>query len=145
MRIVYFQAPSNKEMKVFVYPHPEDEKKIAVASLIDDNIDPFKEIHKDGFYHSCEGLSSEWFECYEIDMGNKRLEINISKAHEQTRKRLRAERVPLLQKLDIEFQRALEEGRPFSEITRRKKALRDITLLVSSCKTIQELSALKCQ
>ena len=68
------------------------------------------------------------------------ININFNKAKEITKKRLRSEREPLLQKLDVEFQRALETGADTSSITTEKQRLRDITQLADEA---QDLDTLK--
>jgi hypothetical protein len=65
--------------------------------------------------------------------------INFDKAKEITKDRLRAERTPLLQAQDVAFQRALESGADISAIVAEKQRLRDITKLVETAKTIDEL------
>ena len=69
--------------------------------------------------------------------------INIDKAKEITKTRLRAERAPLLQNLDVAFQRALETGADTSTIVAEKQRLRDITNVVNTCATLDELRTLK--
>lgn len=69
--------------------------------------------------------------------------INIDKAKEITKTRLRTERAPLLQNLDIAFQRALETGADTSTIVAEKQRLRDITNAVDTCATLDELRTLK--
>ena len=68
--------------------------------------------------------------------------INLNKAKDITKDRLRAERAPLLQALDVQFQRALETGADTAEIVAEKQRLRDITALASAAKTTDELKAL---
>jgi hypothetical protein len=68
--------------------------------------------------------------------------INLDKAKEITKTRLRLEREPLLQAQDVLFQRALESGADTAEIVAEKQRLRDITNLVDGCKTTAQLSAL---
>jgi uncharacterized protein YdaT len=68
--------------------------------------------------------------------------INLEKAKEITKARLRKERESLLQKQDIAFQRALEDGAETAEIVAEKKRLRDITKLADSAETLEELKAL---
>lgn len=68
--------------------------------------------------------------------------INIDKAKELTKERLRAERTPLLQAQDILYMKALEQGQNTSDIVAEKQRLRDITDLVDSCTTTEELRAL---
>jgi hypothetical protein len=69
--------------------------------------------------------------------------IDFAKAKEVTKKRLRNERIPLLAAQDVAFQRALESGADTTAIVAEKQRLRDITNLVDSCNTLDELSALK--
>ena len=69
--------------------------------------------------------------------------INLNKAREITKDRLRAEREPLLQAQDVAFQRALEEGADTAAIVAEKQRLRDITLLAEQATTLEELKALK--
>ena len=69
--------------------------------------------------------------------------INIDKAKDITRNRLRAERTPLLQAQDVAFQRALESGADTSTIVAEKQRLRDITTLVDTVNTEEELKALE--
>lgn len=53
--------------------------------------------------------------------------INIVKALQIHQQNLREARDPILKKLDVDFQRALEEGKDTSSIVAAKKELRDIT------------------
>ena len=70
--------------------------------------------------------------------------IDIDKAKALTKDRLRAERTPLLAAQDVLFQRALESGSDTAAIVAEKQRLRDITSLVDSCTTTDELKALSC-
>ena len=70
--------------------------------------------------------------------------INMNKAKDITKKRLREERKPLLEAEDIKFMRAQEEGADTTAIVKEKKRLRDITNLVDSCTTTDELKVLSC-
>jgi hypothetical protein len=65
--------------------------------------------------------------------------ININKAKNITKDRLRAERAPLLQAQDVAFQRALESNSDTSEIVAEKQRLRDITKLADEATTLDEL------
>ena len=71
------------------------------------------------------------------------ININLGKAKEITKDKLRAERTPLLQNLDVQFQRALEAGADTSAIVAEKQRLRDITKLADEAQTLDELKALK--
>jgi hypothetical protein len=69
--------------------------------------------------------------------------INMDKAKEITKARLRQERSPLLLTQDVAFQRALEAGADTAAIVAEKQRLRDITKLADSAITVDELKALK--
>lgn len=69
--------------------------------------------------------------------------IDINKAKDITKDRLRAERKPLLEAQDVAFQRALESGADTSAIVAEKQRLRDITKLVDDVNTVEELKALE--
>ncbi len=68
--------------------------------------------------------------------------VNLSKAKDITKDRLRAERAPLLEALDVQFQRALETNADTTEIVAEKQRLRDITTLANAATTTDELKAL---
>lgn len=71
--------------------------------------------------------------------------VNFAKAQELTKDRLRAERKPLMEAQDVAFQRALETGADTSAIVAEKQRLRDITKLVDTATTLDELKGLSCQ
>jgi hypothetical protein len=68
--------------------------------------------------------------------------INIDKAKAITKDRLRAERTPLLQAQDVAFQRALEESADTSAIVAEKQRLRNITQVVDTATTLEELKGI---
>lgn len=67
------------------------------------------------------------------------IKVNIVKAKEITKDKLREERKPLLEKLDVDFQRALETGADTTDIIAKKQALRDATNQVNTMNTVEEL------
>jgi hypothetical protein len=67
--------------------------------------------------------------------------VNINKAKDITKDRLRAERKPLLEAQDVAFQRALESGADTTAIVAEKQRLRDITNQVDLMTTVEELKA----
>jgi hypothetical protein len=69
--------------------------------------------------------------------------VDINKAKDITKDRLRAERKPLLEAQDVLFQRALEASADTSAIVAEKQRLRDITTLVDTANTVEELKALE--
>ena len=68
--------------------------------------------------------------------------INMDKAKEITKTRLRQERGPLLTIQDVAFQRALETGADTTAIVAEKQRLRDITQLADAATTLDELKAI---
>ncbi len=65
--------------------------------------------------------------------------VNIDKAKDITKDRLREERKPLLEAQDVLFQRALESSADTTAIVKEKQRLRDITKQVDSLTTVEEL------
>lgn len=83
---------------------------------------------------------NDFFDAWELSNGA--VIVNLDKAKEITKKRLRAEREPLLAAQDVLFQRALETGADTSSIVAEKQRLRDVTNLANVCTTTAELRAL---
>jgi hypothetical protein len=71
--------------------------------------------------------------------------INLDKAKDITKERLRIERKPLLEAQDILFMQAQESGADTTAIVAEKQRLRDITKQVDSCKNTDELKVLKAE
>lgn len=69
--------------------------------------------------------------------------VNLIKAKEITKERLREERKPLLEAQDVAFMQAQEDGADTTDIVKEKQRLRDITKLADSAKTTDELKALE--
>lgn len=86
---------------------------------------------------------NDFYDAWEMDATS--VTINKAKAVEITKKRLRAEREPLLAKQDVAFQRALESGADTSAIVAEKQRLRDVTNQATEDKTLEELRALKAE
>jgi hypothetical protein len=74
---------------------------------------------------------------------NGTVTINLDKAKEITKKRLRFARTSLLAAQDILFQRALETGSDTTAIVAEKQRLRNITNLVDDCTTTAQLRNLQ--
>lgn len=81
---------------------------------------------------------NDFFDAWELVSG--KVTVSLAKAVELTKKRLRAEREPLLQAQDVAFQRAQESGADTSLIVAEKQRLRDITSF--SATTLEGLRAL---
>jgi hypothetical protein len=84
---------------------------------------------------------NDFFDAWELN--GETVSVNFAKAQEIAKTRLRAERAPLLAAQDVAFQRALESGADTTAIIAEKNRLRDITSLVDSCTTTDQLRALK--
>ena len=82
---------------------------------------------------------NDFYDAWELADG--KVTVSLAKATEITKKRLRAEREPLLAAQDVAFQRALETGADTSAIVAEKQRLRDITNF--SATTLDELRSLK--
>lgn len=84
---------------------------------------------------------NDFFDAWEQTRGV--VTVNLDKAKEITKARLRAERAPLLAAQDVAFQRALETGADTTAIVAEKQRLRDLTALADACTSTAELRALK--
>ena len=70
--------------------------------------------------------------------------VNIDKAKEITKDRLRIERKSLLEAQDIAYMKAQEAGEDTTAIVTEKQRLRDITDTVDSMTTLDELKTASC-
>lgn len=86
---------------------------------------------------------NDFYDAWEMD--DSSVTVNLAKAQEITKNRLRMERAPLLVAQDVLFQRALESGADTSAIVAEKNRLRDITKLADSATTLDELRAIKAE
>lgn len=59
--------------------------------------------------------------------------VNLDKAKQITKDKIRKTRKPLLDAQDVEFQRALESGQDTTAIVQEKQRLRDLTNPVDGC------------
>ena len=69
--------------------------------------------------------------------------VNFDKAKAVTADRLRQERMPKLQDLDVQYQRALETGADTAAIVAQKQVLRDLPAEVDACTTLTQLKNLR--
>ena len=67
------------------------------------------------------------------------IKIDIAKAKDITKDRLRAERTALLEEQDLLFMQAQEQNADTTAIVKEKQRLRDITKQVDSMTTVEEL------
>jgi len=70
-----------------------------------------------------------------------KIQVNINKAKEITKDRLREKRKPLLEAQDLLFIKAQEQGDDTTAIVAEKQRLRDITKQVDNLTTVEELKA----
>ena len=68
-----------------------------------------------------------------------KIKVNIPKAKEIVKEKLRRDRKPLLEAQDVLFQRALETSADTTDIVAEKQRLRDITNDVDSMTTEEQL------
>lgn len=74
---------------------------------------------------------------------NNGIKVDMPKAKDITKARLRAERIPLFEAQDVAFQRALEAGSSTASIIAEKNRLRDLPSLVDAMSTLEQLKAAK--
>jgi hypothetical protein len=84
----------------------------------------------------------EFTDAWEINA--KTITVNMDKAREITKVRLRNERAPLLAAQDVLFMKAQETGADTTAIVAEKNRLRNITQVVDSTTTLEELLTLTC-
>jgi hypothetical protein len=70
------------------------------------------------------------------------ISINLDKAKNLKKESLRSERKPLLEAQDVLYMRAQEAGENTTSIVAEKQRLRDITNLVDSASSVEELKAI---
>lgn len=75
----------------------------------------------------------------------KKIEIDFVKANEITKNRLRKERQPLLESLDVEVMKNITNPVKLAEIEAQKQVLRDLPQQVDSLTTVEELKTIKAE
>ena len=80
-----------------------------------------------------------------MGVGIMAIQVNITKAKDITKDKLRAERKPLLEEQDILFQKAQETNADTTAIVAEKQRLRDITNQVDTMTTVEELKGATCE
>lgn len=93
-------------------------------------------------YASLPNHHNDFFDAWKLQ-GDGSVAVDMTAAVELHKTKLRAAREPKLAALDVEFQRAMEGGKPFADIVKAKNALRDITKApeLAAAKTPEELRA----
>ena len=67
--------------------------------------------------------------------------IDITKAKEVWKDKIRVARKPVLEKLDVDFMRATEQGTDTTSIVNDKQTLRDLPSQVDTATTTDEIKA----
>jgi len=86
---------------------------------------------------------NDFFDAWEMDA--KSVTVNLDKAKELTKRRLRMEREPLLAAQDVAFDRAQETNSDTTAIVAEKNRLRGITKFANDCVSTNQLRQLNCQ
>ena len=68
--------------------------------------------------------------------------INLDKAKEIKKESLRQQRKPLLEAQDVLYMRKMESGEDTTAIVAEKQRLRDITMLVDTATSVEDLKAI---
>ena len=68
--------------------------------------------------------------------------INLDRAKEIKKESLRQQRKPLLEAQDVLYMRAQEAGSDITAIVQEKQRLRDITMLVDTATSVEDLKAI---
>jgi len=136
-------------MQVIIHQSPSGLGNVAVCSptgevAINEVLNRVKTQYPEAFIVEASSLPNQhndFFDAWELADGV--VTVSFPKAVEITKKRLRAERTPLLAAQDVLFQRALESSADTTAIVAEKQRLRDITNITAT--TLDELRALKAQ
>lgn len=132
-------------MKSFVYPNVEN-GGVIICSILDESLNPFETISKDGFIINDDDIpkyANQFFNA--VEMNDSKLVIHLDKAKDITKDRLRYERIPILNHLDVLYQRGIESAKCLKPIEIEKQRMRDITSIVNDCNSIDELLLFKCE
>jgi len=127
---------------LITYPQPNGQ--VAVVIPTGDVNDAIKDVPVGVEYKIVESVSidNDYFNAYEFDaeLGAK---VNIDKAKTIHLDKFRSARLPKLQKLDIEFMKAVEvaDTTRQAEIALQKQALRDVTQTEIVGSTPEEIKA----
>lgn len=135
-------------MKTIIYT--AEKGNVATCYVIDEaNIDAIfqqiKQKNNDAKIVEQESLPNadqDFFDAWELVDGN--IIVNIDKAKEIAKDRLRSQREPLLAAQDVAFQRAMETGADTTQIVQEKQRLRDITKLVDEALNLNDIRAIVC-
>jgi hypothetical protein len=139
-RIIYTNSDGGVSV---IVPAPECELSIEEIAAKDVPAGADYEIVNVADIPSDRTFRNAWF--HDKTSAPQKVGVDMGKAKELTKERLRAERAPLLAAQDVAFQRAMESGADTTAIVAEKQRLRDITMLANSETTLDGLRALKAQ
>ena len=129
-------------MSLITYPQPNGQ--VAVISPTGDVSSAIKDVPKNTPYKIVSSLNidNDYFNAYEYD-DTDGAKVNLEKAKAIHKDKWRAARKPKLEKLDIDFMKAVEAGNinQQSEIAAQKQALRDVTNTPLDGTTLEEIKA----
>ena len=129
-------------MSLITYPQPNGQ--VAVISPTGDVYSAVKDVPKNTPYKIVSSLNidNDYFNAYEYDETDG-AKVNLEKAKAIQKDKWRAARKPKLEKLDIDFMKAVEAGdaQKQSEIAAQKQALRDVTNTPLDGTTLEEIKA----
>ena len=136
-------------MQVILHQSPSGLGNVAVCTptgevAINEVLNRVKTQYPEAFIVDASSLpnsDNDFFDAWELADGV--VTVSLAKAKELTKKRLRAERTPLLAAQDVAFQRAQEAGSDTTAIVAEKNRLRDVTALADAATTLEGLRAIK--
>jgi CO dehydrogenase/acetyl-CoA synthase alpha subunit len=124
------------------YPQPNGQVALVIPAG-DINL-AIKDVPKNTPYKIVSSLNidNDYFNAYEYDETDG-AKVNLEKAKAIQKDKWRAARKPKLEKLDIDFMRAVELGdaQKQSEIAAQKQALRDVTETPLDGTTLEDIKA----
>jgi hypothetical protein len=129
-------------MKAIVYTNELGGAAVAGLSADvseQDALQALSAIHFDAQLMNIDALpkDNDFFDAWVLQ--NNQVTVAIDRARDLTKQRMRRQRQPLLLELDVAFQRALETNSDTIEIVAQKQKLRDLTKLVDSAQTLDDL------
>ena len=125
---MYLSKSSETNLMFITYPQPNGQ--VAVVIPTGDVNDAIKDVPEGTEYKIVQSvdIDNDYFNAYEFDkeVGAK---VNIEKTKAIHLDKFRSTRTPLIEKLDVDFMRAVETGNVTlqQEIAAKKQALRDVT------------------
>ena len=127
---------------LITYPQPNGQ--VAVVIPTGDVAAAVKDVSKNTPYKIVSSLNidNDFFNAYEYDETDG-AKVNLEKAKAIHKDKWRAARKPKLEKLDIDFMKAVEAGdsQKQSEIAAQKQALRDVTNTPLDGTTLEEIKS----